>query len=103
MKDDNTPYKVFSPFYRKGCLVKHNGPRGIVSLENVTFCKKLDSSGDIDSLNLLPNHKWKDKFENYWNIGEKAAMTKYIHFRDNGLTGYKEGRNFPIKDNVSIL
>ena len=103
LKDDNTPYKVFSPFYRKGCLVKHNGPRGIVSLENVTFCKKLDSSGDIDSLNLLPNHEWKDKFENYWNIGEKAAMTKYIHFRDNGLTGYKEGRNFPIKDNVSIL
>ena len=103
LKDDNTPYKVFSPFYRKGCLVKHNGPRGIVNSENVIFCKKLDSPGDIDSLNLLPKHEWKDKFKNYWNIGEKAAMTKYIHFRDNGLTGYKEGRNFPTQDNVSIL
>ena len=103
LKDDNTPYKVFSPFYRKGCLIKHNGPRDIVNSENVTFCKKLDSPGDIDSLNLLPKHEWKDKFKNYWNIGEKAAMTKYIHFRDNGLTGYKEGRNFPTQDNVSIL
>ena len=30
-------------------------------------------------------------------------MEKYIHFRDNGLTGYKEGRNFPAQENVSVL
>ena len=30
LKDDDTPYKVFSPYYKKGCLKKHAGPREIV-------------------------------------------------------------------------
>jgi len=103
LKDDNTPYKVFSPFYKKGCLVRHAGPRGVISKNDYSFSDKLDSSGDITSLNLLPKHHWKDKFDQHWNIGEESAMKKYIHFRDNGLKGYKEGRNFPAKENVSVL
>ena len=103
LKDDNTPYKVFSPFYRKGCLKKHAGPREVITKNDYSFCDKLDSSGDIDSLNLLPDHQWKDKFDKHWKIGEESAMEKYIHFRDNGLTGYKEGRNFPAQENVSVL
>ena len=103
LKDDNTPYKVFSPFYRKGCLKKHAGPREVITKNEYSFNDKLDSSGDISSLNLLPKHHWKDKFDQYWNIGEEFAMKKYIHFRDNGLNGYKEGRNFPAKENVSVL
>ena len=103
LKDDNTPYKVFSPFYRKGCLKRHAGPRLVVSKKDYNFSDKLDSSGDISSLNLLPKHHWKDKLEKHWRIGEKFAMEKYIHFRDNGLTGYKEGRNFPAQENVSVL
>ena len=103
LKDDKTPYKVFSPFYRKGCLKKHAGPREVITKNDYSFNDKLDSSGDIASLNLLPKHHWKDKFDQYWNIGEESAMKKYIHFRDNGLNGYKEGRNFPAKENVSVL
>ena len=103
LKDDNTPYKVFSPFYRKGCLKKHAGPREVITKNDYSFNDKLYSSGDIASLNLLPKHHWKDKFDQYWNIGEEFAMKKYIHFRDNGLNGYKEGRNFPAKENVSVL
>jgi deoxyribodipyrimidine photo-lyase len=88
LKDDNTPYRVFSPFYKKGCLVKHSGPRQIIdSFDLLNLEKKISSSGDIDSLELLSNHKWKNKFDQYWNIGEKAAMDKYKHFRDNGLSG----------------
>ena len=103
LKDDNTPYKVFSPFYKKGCLIRHAGPREVISKNDYSFSDKLDSSGDITSLNLLPKHHWKDKFDQHWNIGEESAMKKYIHFRDNGLKGYKEGRNFPAKENVSVL
>ena len=104
LKDDNTPYKVFSPFYKKGCLIKHAGPRQTIdSVSSLNVEKKLPSSGNIESLDLLPKHHWKNKFEQYWNIGEKAAMDKYKHFRDNGLTGYKDGRNFPSKDHVSVL
>ena len=47
LKDDNTPYKVFSPFYKKGCLIKHAGPRQIVdSGKSLKLEKKLASSGN---------------------------------------------------------
>jgi deoxyribodipyrimidine photo-lyase len=104
LKDDQTPYKVFSPFYRKGCLKRHAGPRNVIdSADNLTILPKVDFAGNIESLDLLPKHHWKEKLNQYWNIGEKAAMEKYIKFRDNGLNGYKEGRNFPSQDNVSVL
>ena len=77
LKDDNAPYKVFSPFYKKGCLVKHSGPRKTIdSVSSLNVEKKLPSSGNIESLDLLPKHHWKNKFEHYWKIGEKAAMDK---------------------------
>ena len=104
LKDDQTPYKVFSPFYKKGCLKKHSGPReAITTFKKINFSEKSSLSIDIKSLDLLPKHHWKDKFDEYWNVGERAAMDKYLHFRDNGLNGYKEGRNFPSKENVSVL
>ena len=40
LKDDNTPYKVFSPFYRKGCLKKHAGPREVVAKNDYSCCQK---------------------------------------------------------------
>jgi len=41
--------------------------------------------------------------ENMWGIGEAAAQKQLQHFLDNGLLGYKEGRNYPVKDNTSRL
>ena len=104
LKDDNSPYKVFSPFYKKGCLKNHSGPREVVKkIENIVLNDKVIESQDIKSLDLLPKHHWKDKLSQHWNIGEAAAMEKYIKFRDSGLLDYKQGRNFPAKENVSIL
>ena len=104
LKDDNSPYKVFSPFYKKGCLKNHPGPRKVVKkIENIVLNDKVVESLDIKSLDLLPNHHWKDKLAQHWNIGEAAAMEKYIKFRDSGLLDYKQGRNFPAKENVSML
>jgi deoxyribodipyrimidine photo-lyase len=104
LKDDRSPYKVFSPFYRKGCLKNHPGPRAIVpKMDNIILNNKVIESGDIASLELLPNHHWKDKLAQYWDIGEAGAMKKYIKFRESGLLDYKQGRNFPSKDNVSML
>ena len=47
----------------------------------IVFADKLASSSDIDSLNLLPKHHWKDKFNKHWKIGEKSAMEKVYSFQ----------------------
>ena len=48
-------------------------------------------------------NNWKNKIMESWQIGEKAAITRLNNFVDTELDGYKEGRNFPYKKNVSRL
>jgi len=103
LKSDGTPYKVFTPFYRKGCLMS-DSPREPIpepNLEPLIFDKK--NSVKLESLKLIPKIKWYLEMEKLWEPGEKGAILKLNEFLDNGLVGYKEGRNFPAKKNVSQL
>ena len=101
-KDDSTPYKVFTPFYRKGCLNATPPKKPINSHINLhTFKDK--NSESLNSLNLLPKFKWYKKLETHWDIGEKGAKKSFKNFINNGLSNYKKGRNFPSEKNVSRL
>ncbi len=102
IKDDGTPYKVFTPFYRKGCL--QNSPEPRIPLEvpkNINLYKHKELS--IEELNLLPKDDWYKNFENYWSPGESGAREKLNQFLEIGINDYKDGRNFPFKKNVSRL
>ena len=102
-KDDGTPYRVFTPFYKKGCLNSEEPrlPAGKVDLSNL-YSKDL-SSDSITDLNLLPTIKWYKSFEEEWNPGEIGAEQNLNSFLDSGLLNYKEGRNFPSQEFVSRL
>ena len=102
-KDDGTPYRVFTPFYKKGCLNSEEPrlPAGKVGLSNL-YSEDL-SSGSITDLNLLPTIKWYKSFEEKWNPGEIGAEQNLNSFLDSGLLNYKEGRNFPSQEFVSRL
>ena len=102
-KDDGTPYRVFTPFYKKGCLNSEEPrlPAEKVDLSNL-YSKDL-SSDSITDLNLLPTIKWYKSFEEEWNPGEIGAEQNLNSFLDSGLLNYKEGRNFPSQEFVSRL
>ena len=102
-KDDGTPYRVFTPFYKKGCLNSEEPrlPAGRVDLSNL-YSEDL-SSDSITDLNLLPTIKWYESFEEEWNPGEIGAEQNLNSFLDSGLLNYKEGRNFPSQEFVSRL
>ena len=101
-KPDGTPYRVFSPFYRKGCL-KQKEPRfPLPEPKKVSFFK-LNDADDIKKLELLNGFNWYDKLHEHWEIGEKAAQNKLSSFLNDGIDDYKDGRNFPAKNNVSRL
>jgi deoxyribodipyrimidine photo-lyase len=110
-KADGTPYKVFTPFYRKGCLNAESprlplpapkllGTRDINTF-NIEFIEKFKNS--ITHLNLLPTKRWHEPLEQHWNIGENAAHDQLEKFLTTGISNYKEGRNFPSKPYVSRL
>jgi Deoxyribodipyrimidine photolyase len=102
LKDDGTPYKVFTPFYRKGCIKAGKTPREPLPKAKLNFISAEDQTS-LDELNLLPVHPWKKKIESKWEMGEDSAMKRLDDFLENGIQNYKEGRNYPAKSFVSRL
>jgi len=102
MKEDGTPYKVFTPFYKKACLGRAPTPPEPSDAPHDINLRH--HSGDaLNTLNLMPNIKWYAQMQEQWQPGEAGAQAQLQDFMANGLNGYKEGRNFPEKPNVSRL
>ena len=108
LKSDGSPYKVYTPFYRNGCL-KGAVPRKPLSLnkKDLKIAKLNDKSkklrSNLDQLKLLPKINWDQQMSKIWNIGEHGAQLQLKKFLHNGLIGYKNYRNYPAKPNVSKL
>lgn len=101
-KDDGTPYKVFTPFYRKKCLAVAPPPEPKPAPQNIEFAS-FDERGTIQDLDLLPQIPWHTKLEAHWKPGEDGARKRLDHFLTYGLNGYKELRNRPDLDHVSMM
>lgn len=110
-KKDGTPYKVFTPYFRRGCLqaIPPRRPTPApktLSLSTQTipssYLGHLGTKG-IHALALLPTIAWDTTMQSTWNIGELAAQKRLTDFLQSGLDNYKDGRNFPERDNVSRL
>jgi deoxyribodipyrimidine photo-lyase len=103
LKSDSTPYKIFTHFYRNGCL-KHSKPRLPISAPKyLSAFKDPESYSYLEYLGKMPKNQWHEKINNHWVVGEKEAERKLQHFLNQGLSGYKELRNHPDKNNVSRL
>lgn len=102
-KHDGAPYKVFTPFYRKGCLQAEAPSKPIAAPSSVTSVHDSEKSLPLAQLKLLPNIRWDTSLENHWDIGEHAAQKRLHTFIEEGLSRYKEGRNLPSKPYVSRL
>ncbi len=101
-KKDGTPYKVFTPFFKKGCLenlVQPDLPLGEPS--EILMCRKSNSENELSS--FFKTEKWHKKFSDLWAPGEQGAKVQFERFLDQGIKGYKEGRNHPSLQNVSRL
>ena len=101
LKNDGTPYKVFTPFYKRGCLSA--SPPRIPKSEKIVFFKHNFNSLKVSDLDLLENKQWEKKILSHWNVGENSSTDIMKSFYLNGVKDYSEGRNFPIKKNVSRL
>jgi len=102
-KEDDTPYRVFTPFYNKGCRrapEPRQPERKPARLELVTCAQPANR---IESLSLLPDVRWYESLARCWRPGQEGARRKLARFLDNGLADYREGRDFPARDTVSRL
>jgi deoxyribodipyrimidine photo-lyase len=102
-KADRTPYKVFTPFYKKGCLENGPAPRPVLRKPaSIPFVKRFTES-TLSDLDLLPDIAWYAEMQANWAPGERGARRRLEQFLQDGLKNYKDGRNFPDQDHVSRL
>ena len=104
LKKDETPYKVFTPFYRRGCL-SAEPPRIPLPKPELAFADGLQvqTQSDITKLNLLPTIDWDDEITRQWEVSEQAAKDKLNDFLQTGLHAYADRRNLPAMRGTSRL
>ncbi|GAB2674819.1 cryptochrome/photolyase family protein [Aliiglaciecola aliphaticivorans] len=103
MNQSGTPYKVFTPFYRKGCL-KAPSPRSVEASPkqpNFMYQKNLDAG--IDSLELLPKISWYKQMQQQWQPGEEGAGVALSEFLHDPVNDYKQARDVPSLSGTSHL
>ncbi len=103
LKADGTPYKVFTPFYKRGCLNAIPPRKPLAAPKSLTLFSTQKNATSVDDLKLLPSLPWGKSMMSHWQVGEQAAQKRLTEFLSDGIEDYKEGRNFPIQDNVSRL
>jgi deoxyribodipyrimidine photo-lyase len=103
LKKDETAYKVFTPYYRRGCLSKAPPRKPMPAPSNVLAQALSKDSLALSELNLLPTIPWDTEMQARWEISETAAQDRLDDFVMSELEDYREGRNFPDKANVSRL
>ncbi len=102
-KGDGTPYRVFTPFYRNGCLKGTAGPRLPVDTAVDYRLHRVDGDMGIDSLELLPSIRRYDSIADHWTPGEQGARERLDDFVGHGIADYENGRNRPDLPFVSRL
>ncbi len=102
-KADGTPYRVFTPFYRKGCLENGILPRRPLPAPDNMRLHASDAGVPLDDLGLMPRINWYEEIESTWSPGEDGARERLSAFLSDGIQHYKDGRNRPDQLFVSRL
>jgi len=105
LKEDDTPYKVFTPFYKNGCLsapsprLPERKPQ-IQFLESSTHIKH---SCGLSELGLLPTANWDEGVASKWTVTEQSAQYKLKRFIDDAIETYDNARDIPSINGTSRL
>ena len=103
LKKDGTPYKVFTPYYRRGCLSAAAPRKPLPVPAKINAQYLCSDSLALAELQLLPTTPWDTSMSARRHTTETAAQDRLDEFVMQELEDYREGRNFPAKPNVSRL
>ena len=102
-KNDGTPFKVFTPFWRTAEQIYLNQP----PCKNYTIKKKTKAinyfKNSIDLKNILPNKKWYEKFDKYWKVSENDSQKILKDLLENKIKDYGINRDIPSINGTSRL
>ena len=102
-KDDGSPYKVYSPFWRVGEQIYLDSiPNKSLNVKKVKSKIKLFKNNNIPD-QILPKKNWYKKFEKYWDPTEKQSEKYLNEFVENRMLKYGVDRDYPAINGSSKL
>lgn len=111
LKKDGTAYKVFTPYYRKGCLQQAAPRYPLAAPAKITYCdgpSQENASSNkfavqIDELGYIPEITWYKTMADEWQPGENGAADRLQTFISQAALRYKDDRNLPAVSGTSKL
>ena len=102
-KSDGTPFKVFTPYWRKA--EKYYMEKIPMKEKFIKKCKKKINyfKNCIEPKKILPKKDWFKNFEKIWFPEEQTAFKELQNFIKERIANYSEGRNFPYIVGTSKL
>ena len=102
-KNDGTPFKVFTPFWRNA--EKYYIDKIPSSEKIIKKCKKKINyfKNCIEPDKILPKKNWFKNFEKIWSPDEQSALKELQNFIKERISNYSEGRNYPNISGTSKL
>ena len=102
-KNDGTPFKVFTPFW-KNAEQKYleKVPSKISKIKKLKK-KIILMNKSINIKEILPKKNWYKKFENYWEPSEIEAKKYLQELIKDKIVNYGETRDFPYIDGTSKI
>jgi deoxyribodipyrimidine photo-lyase len=99
LKKDNTPFKVFKPFYN--FYMSHLEIESPIDVpKNLRNGSKTLAGESIEKWGLTSINK---DLERRWNPGEKGAHERLDEFIEGSINNYSYDRDFPNKNKTSCL
>ena len=102
-KDDGSPYKVYSPFWRVGEQIYLDSiPIKSLNIKKVKKKIKLFKNNNLPD-QILPKKNWYKKFEKYWDPSETQSEKYLNEFVENRMLKYGVDRDYPAINGSSKL
>ena len=102
-KNDGTPFKVFTPFWRNA----EQKFLGLPPSKNYVVKKKTKTfsmfKNSIEPTKILPKKNWYKKFESYWNVSENDSKKILNNLIANKIKDYGTARDYPSIEGTSKL
>ena len=99
-KDDGTPFKVFTHYWKKAEKIYLENIQKI-DVRISSYSKKKKINKDIEA--IYPKKNWNKKFEKYWDPSEEKAIEILNNFIKNNIEYYAINRDIPSLSGTSKL
>jgi len=102
-KNDGTPFKVFTPFWRTAEQKYLSLPPTKNYIVKKKTKEKTFFKGCIEAKNILPKKDWYKKFDKYWKISENDSKKILNELIENKIKDYGTTRDIPSVEGTSKL